>query len=202
MKKESSRNWIHASYVPFVLSCTGGEGLGVTGAMKRLAAMQAENSVSLYGSIFWFVRCRLSFTLLKSSLMCLWGCRSSLQHSGNIDVSVVNLATAKAWLGHQWGFPFMSEQTDVLAKLFDICLLSMLLPCFDVETPVFVLSYSTFTLFVPSLYFAIATALRTLFILEQYFCVHLNLLIIQWTKLWEQKWLDCYVIICSAKFLR
>ena len=85
----------HASFVPFVLSCTGGAGPSATVTLKRLGAMIAEKFESPYSSVIALLRCQLSFALLKASVMCLRGARSSLHHPGRMDLSAIDLATAE-----------------------------------------------------------------------------------------------------------
>ena len=85
----------HASFAPFVMSCTGGTGPCATVILKRLGAMLAEKHDSPYSKIMGLLRCRLSFALLRSCVMCLRGARSSLRRPGHIDVAAADLANAE-----------------------------------------------------------------------------------------------------------
>ena len=96
--EERIREVEHSSFVPFVLSCTGGAGPCATVAIKRLGSLLSEKFDSPYSSIVAFLRCRLSFALLRASVMCLRGARSSLRHPGHFDMSVVDLATTESKL--------------------------------------------------------------------------------------------------------
>ena len=66
--KQPIREIEHASFAPFVMSCTGGTGPCATVILKRLGAMLAN---SPYSKIVGLLRCRLSFALLCSYVMCL-----------------------------------------------------------------------------------------------------------------------------------
>ena len=60
-----------ASYVPFVLSGTGGAGPYTTVTLKRLATLLEEKSQSHYIFIIRFLHCHFIFTFLRLSVMCL-----------------------------------------------------------------------------------------------------------------------------------
>ena len=62
-----------STFVPFVLACTGGIGPAATLTLKRIGNLLAEKHDSSYGQIMGFLRSRLSFALLCSTLMCLRG---------------------------------------------------------------------------------------------------------------------------------
>ena len=64
----------HAS---FVLSTTGGMGPIATKFYKRLADRLASKWNSSYSQTIGWLRCRLSFSLLPSSILCIRGARSS-----------------------------------------------------------------------------------------------------------------------------
>ena len=70
----------HVTFTPLVLSTTGGMGRATTTFYKRLASMVAEKrDVPYYGVTLNWIRCRLSFALLRASIMTLSlrGARSS-----------------------------------------------------------------------------------------------------------------------------
>ena len=67
----------HASFSPIVMSCTGGFGRIATNTYKRLASLLAEKRNQAYGPTMCWLRCRLSFSLLRSSIMALRGSRSA-----------------------------------------------------------------------------------------------------------------------------
>ena len=63
----------HASFVPFVLSCTGGIGPSANVFLKRLGALLAERHNAEYSLVMGLLRCRLNFALLRAAVMCLRG---------------------------------------------------------------------------------------------------------------------------------
>ena len=67
----------HASFVPFVMSCTGGAGPCATVVLKRLGALLDEKHNSSYSTVMGLLHCRLNFALLRASVMCLRDSRSS-----------------------------------------------------------------------------------------------------------------------------
>ena len=85
----------HATFAPFVISSTGGIGPCATVILKRLGGLLAEKHAASYGSVMGLLRCRLSFALLRSSIMCIRGSRSSRRHPGRIDVSTTDLAMSE-----------------------------------------------------------------------------------------------------------
>ena len=58
-----------ASFVPVVMSASGGMGPASTALYKRIAHLLAENRGEHYSHVMAFVRCRISFSLLKSCIM-------------------------------------------------------------------------------------------------------------------------------------
>ena len=70
----------HATFTPLVLYTTGGMGRAATTFYKRLASMVAEKRDVSYAMTLNWIRCRLSFALLRSSIMSIRGARSSKRH--------------------------------------------------------------------------------------------------------------------------
>ena len=71
----------HASFSPIVMSCTGGFGRIATNTYKCLASLLAEKRNQAYGPTMCWLRCRLSFSLLRSSIMALRGSRSASERA-------------------------------------------------------------------------------------------------------------------------
>ena len=67
----------HSSFTPLVLSSTGGMGKAATTFYKRLSSMLSEKRDVPYSTTIGWVRCRLSFALLRASIMSIRGARSS-----------------------------------------------------------------------------------------------------------------------------
>ena len=71
----------HASFMPLVFSVTGGLGNEAKTFYKRLASLLASQWDNLYSSTMAWLRCRLTFSLLTSSIRCIRGAPS---HSGSL----------------------------------------------------------------------------------------------------------------------
>ena len=63
----------HASFTPLVFSATGNE---ANAFYKRLASVLASKRDDSYSSTLAWLRCRLSFSLLRSSIRCIRGALS------------------------------------------------------------------------------------------------------------------------------
>ena len=64
-------------FTPLVLSTTGGMGRAATTFYKRLAAMLSEKRDVPYSKMIGWIRCRMSFSLVRASVMSIRGARSS-----------------------------------------------------------------------------------------------------------------------------
>ena len=71
--EERVREIEHGSFSPLVFSTTGGMGNTATVVYKRLASLHADKFEKPYSKIIHWLRCRLSFSLLCSSIMCIRG---------------------------------------------------------------------------------------------------------------------------------
>ena len=87
-----------SSFVPVVLSSSGGMGKSATSLFKRLASLISEKSGEPYSATMAWIRCRVSFALLRSSVMCIRGsrCLRSRFISGELESSAAVLAVADA----------------------------------------------------------------------------------------------------------
>ena len=65
----------HATFVPAVMSASGGMGKAATALYKRVASLLAAKRGEQYSHVMAFIRCRIAFSLLRSCIMCLRGCR-------------------------------------------------------------------------------------------------------------------------------
>ena len=77
--EERIKNIVHSSFTPLVLSATGGMAKQSTTFYKRLASLLAGNQP--YCSTLYWLRVRLSFSLLRSAIQCIRGARSSKGHA-------------------------------------------------------------------------------------------------------------------------
>ena len=82
----------HGSFTPLVMSATGGMGSMATTFYSRLASMLSEKRRMPYSKTVEWVRCKLSFALLRMSILCVRGSRSTYCHTNTathaIDVQV------------------------------------------------------------------------------------------------------------------
>ena len=94
--EERVREVERGSFTPLVLSSSGGMGKAATVMYCRLANLLSDRWNSPYSLIMGWLRCSLGFSLLRSSLMCLRGSRSS---SGSPGVpAAVDLVVAEGHL--------------------------------------------------------------------------------------------------------
>ena len=75
--EERVRNVEHGTFTPLVFSVAGGMGPIATTFYKRLASLLAERMHQSYNQTIRWLRCTLSFSLLRSLIMCIRGARSS-----------------------------------------------------------------------------------------------------------------------------
>ena len=66
----------HGSFTPLVFTANGGMAPEATVMFKRLASLLAEKRKESYATIMGWLRCKILFCLLRSSLLCLRGSRS------------------------------------------------------------------------------------------------------------------------------
>ena len=67
----------HGCFTPLVFSASGGMGPSAKLFYKKLASMISQKYDAAYNRTLSWMRCRLSFSLLRSAVMCLRGSRSS-----------------------------------------------------------------------------------------------------------------------------
>ena len=83
----------HASFTLLVFSASGGLSKEATTFYKRLASLLADQWDQPYSTTMNWLRCTLSFCLLRSSIQCIRGARSSIGRFAKA-VSPVDLVTA------------------------------------------------------------------------------------------------------------
>ncbi len=67
----------HASFTPLVMSATGGMAKQATVFYKHLASLLADKRDTSYSATMNWLRCTISFSLLRSAIQCVRGARSS-----------------------------------------------------------------------------------------------------------------------------
>ena len=76
-------------FTPLVMSTSGGWGPSATMAYKRLASLLAEKLKQPYSLTLNYIRCKISFSLIDSVIMCVRGARSSF-HQPAKDMNVID----------------------------------------------------------------------------------------------------------------
>ena len=85
----------HSSFVPAVFSTTGGMGKSATSLFKRIALLLAEKSGDTYSMIMASLRCQISFSLIRSSIMCLRGSNRLFAPAVAVDSAAIVVAEAR-----------------------------------------------------------------------------------------------------------
>ena len=67
----------HGSFSPLVFNTLGGIGPTASVVFKRISSMIADKIGQSYHSVIRLIRCKLTFSLLRSTVTCLRGSRSS-----------------------------------------------------------------------------------------------------------------------------
>ena len=70
----------HSSFTPLVFAATRGMGHEASTFYKRLASLLSDKWKEHYAVVLGWIRCRLSFCLLRSAIQCIRGARSSEGH--------------------------------------------------------------------------------------------------------------------------
>ena len=82
------------SFCPLVFSTTGAIGPLCERFLKRLAGKISDLENSNYSEVMAFLRCRISFALLRSAVMCIRGARSR-RHAPAFDHPQLSMAEAR-----------------------------------------------------------------------------------------------------------
>ena len=85
----------HGSFTPLVFAATGGMGPAATTFYKRLASMIAKKHNQDYARIINWMRCRLRFSLLRSSIVAIRGSRSTSAGNNSIDIGSIPVIMAE-----------------------------------------------------------------------------------------------------------
>ena len=78
-------NMEHGTFTPLVFSLTGGEGPETSMFHKYIAHKIANKTEEKYGKVQTLTRCKLSFLILRSVLLCIRGSRSISTDSVVLD---------------------------------------------------------------------------------------------------------------------
>ncbi len=86
--QERLRNVEHADFTPLVIATTGGIGPEGSMMLKRLAQNLAEKREMHISVVAGWLRCRLSFAILRSALICLRGSRPFRSKDDKADEAI------------------------------------------------------------------------------------------------------------------
>ena len=86
----------HGVFTPLVFSTTGGMGWEATTFYKRLADKLAWKQQKPYSVVMSWLRCKLSFAAIRSSIMCIRGSRSSTHRP--VRDADITLATSEGFV--------------------------------------------------------------------------------------------------------
>ena len=78
----------HGAFTPLVFSTSGGMGKAASITYKRLASLIATKREQPYSVVMGWLQCCLSFSLLRSAIMCLRGSRSRQGFVPNMDLAL------------------------------------------------------------------------------------------------------------------
>ena len=78
----------HSIFNPLVFACTGGAGPSSSKVMSRLALKISEKGYDSYSDAISFIRTKISFALLWSSVLCLRRCRAIKRQIDHVESSI------------------------------------------------------------------------------------------------------------------
>ena len=93
------------------MSLTGGLGLAATTCYRRLASLLATKWNQPYSKTMSWLRCRLAFSLLHSSIMCIRGTCSSCGHATKLSTLPIDLAI------HESSLPTISKRSSSSSRM-------------------------------------------------------------------------------------
>ena len=86
------------SFTPLVFSTFGGMGGAATTVYKRLASLLSAKRDQSYGLVMSWLRCSISFSLLRSAITCLRGARSI--RGSPVVIGALDLTTSEGQVLH------------------------------------------------------------------------------------------------------
>ena len=86
----------HGTFTPLILSCFGGMGTEAQRFFNRLGVKVAEKRDERISTTLSFIRTKLSFSLLRSSLLCIRGSRSHKTQGMRFEEQDVGLAVIES----------------------------------------------------------------------------------------------------------
>ena len=108
----------HGVFSPLILSISGGMGRETHTFYKCLADLLSLKHDMPYSSLVGWLRCKLSFAILRSAVMCIRGSRSSMHHATR-DFSDIAVACSEGCV--PWNSNCISLRTfnkSIISKTF------------------------------------------------------------------------------------
>ena len=87
-------NVVHGTFTPSVFSLTGGEGPATSIFHKHIAQKIANKTEEKHEKVQTLIRCKLSFLILRSVLLCIRGSRSISKDSVVLDDASLTCSAA------------------------------------------------------------------------------------------------------------
>ena len=88
----------HGVFTPLVFSTSGGMACKATVFYKQLAELASQKQEESYSVIMRWMRCRLSFALLRSAILCIRGSHSSFWRPVHEDDALLAVAEVELQL--------------------------------------------------------------------------------------------------------
>ena len=82
------KNVDHSEFVPLVFACSGGCGPLANKVIKRLALRISEKTNESYSQTMNYIRTKIGFALIKSTILCLRGCRTQSREKPETENSI------------------------------------------------------------------------------------------------------------------
>ena len=128
----------HGTFTPLIFTTAGGMGPAATTFYKRLASNLSDYHKKPYLLILNWIRCRLSFSLLRSAILCLRGARSSYHRPIFSNINLLDRPSLKEeWLIDMFFFYFPLFCFWCIIKVSVLCTLSH----YCINITVFYLNY-------------------------------------------------------------
>ena len=90
----------HGTFTSLVFTTAGGMGPAATTFYKRLASNLSDHHKKPYSLILNWIRCRLSFSFLRSAILCLHGARSSYHRPIFSNINSLDRALSEGRVAH------------------------------------------------------------------------------------------------------
>ncbi len=87
----------HSSFTPLVLLVTGGMGVATSHSLLHTPKLITKMGHYLYSKTLCWLRCRLTFSLLRSAIQAIRGARFSVGHAGRSPIAI-DLISAESHL--------------------------------------------------------------------------------------------------------